>query len=47
MLSRLAFALVNLVDPDIYLIDESMSTGDKKFQKNCKKFEEIITKKKL
>ena len=37
MLSRLAFALVNLVDPDIYLIDESIGTGDKISKKNCKK----------
>jgi lipopolysaccharide transport system ATP-binding protein len=48
MLSRLAFALVNLVDPDIYLIDESIGTGDKNFQKKiAMKFEEIITKKKI
>ena len=48
MLSRLAFALVNLVDPDIYLIDESIGTGDKNFQKKiAKKFEEIITRKKI
>ena len=48
MLSRLAFALVNLVDPDIYLIDESIGTGDINFQKKIsKKFEEIITKKKI
>tara|TARA_B110000037_G_scaffold223161_1_gene303106 strand:+ start:2867 stop:3589 length:723 start_codon:yes stop_codon:yes gene_type:complete len=48
MLARLSFAIVNLIDPDIYLIDETIGTGDINFQKKISnKFKEIINNDKM
>lgn len=37
MVVRLAFACATIVNPDILLVDEALSVGDKHFQKKCKK----------
>lgn len=48
MLARLSFAIVNLADPDIYLIDETIGTGDINFQKKIsKKFKQIVSSDKI
>ena len=48
MLARLSFAIVNLADPDIYIIDETIGTGDINFQKKIsKKFKEIVNSDKI
>jgi lipopolysaccharide transport system ATP-binding protein len=48
MLARLSFAIVNLVDPDIYLIDETIGTGDINFQKKISdKFKQIMNTEKI
>jgi ABC-type polysaccharide/polyol phosphate transport system ATPase subunit len=36
MAARLAFAVATDVDPDILLVDETLSVGDEKFQRKCK-----------
>jgi homopolymeric O-antigen transport system ATP-binding protein len=35
MAARLAFAVATDVDPDILLVDETLSVGDEKFQRKC------------
>lgn len=37
MVVRLAFACATIVNPDILLVDEALSVGDKHFQTKCKK----------
>lgn len=48
MLARLSFSIINMLDPDIYLIDEHIGTGDEQFLDKIKnKINEIIEKKKI
>lgn len=37
MISRLAFSIATLVEPEILIVDEVLSVGDFKFQEKCKK----------
>jgi len=48
MVARLSFSISNILDPDIYFVDETIGTGDENFQKKISnKFQEIIKNKKI
>jgi lipopolysaccharide transport system ATP-binding protein len=44
----LSFSISNILDPDIFFVDETIGTGDENFQKKISnKFQEIVSKKKI
>tara|TARA_B100001057_G_scaffold413546_1_gene430153 strand:- start:1144 stop:1842 length:699 start_codon:yes stop_codon:yes gene_type:complete len=48
MVARLSFSISNIINPDIYFVDETIGTGDENFQKKISnKFQEIISTQKI